>query len=142
MKNTMRLFTLSIFLIIASISFAQEKTAPVEEKKGMMKGSGIQELDAFHALLHPLVHEAYPKNDFAAIKDALPKLIESAAALKGATLPEPLSGKNKAFRAESKKLATQLAQLSKKRDTLSDDEFGKRFMKMHDTFEKLMELTK
>ncbi len=31
-------------------------------------------LDAFHTVLHPLWHEAYPKKDVAAIKEAAPKL--------------------------------------------------------------------
>lgn len=31
-------------------------------------------LDAFHAVLHPLWHDAYPKKDAATIKEAIPKL--------------------------------------------------------------------
>jgi len=142
MKNALYLMVVFAFLIGSSLTFSQEKSAPTEEKKSAMEMGGIKELDAFHELLHPLVHDAYPQKDFAAIKEALPNLIESATTLKSAKLPQSMSGKKKAFRTESKKLVTQLTQLNKKKDTLGDEEFGKRFMNMHDTFEKLMEMTK
>lgn|ERR1041385_4740919 len=138
-----RSFYLTAIFILAFCStvYSQEKKDDGQEHHGM-KASAVKELDEFHELLHPLVHEAYPNKDFEAIRKALPKLVESGMLLKKAALPKELASKKKAFTAKAKKLVKQLTELNKKKDTLSDDILGEKFMEMHDTFEELMDLTR
>ena len=124
--------------------YAQDKTEKPKEQKGQheMEGTSVKELDAFHELLHPLVHDAYPKKDFETIKKGVPDLITSATVLTGVSLPKELSAKKSTFKKDAKKLVKQLKDLDKKGKALSDKEYGKKFMEMHDTFEKLMDMTR
>lgn len=133
-----------VFLFFISSLNAQEKMEKADEQKHEheIKPTTVKELDEFHDLLHPLVHDAYPNNDFTAIKKAMPDLIEEATELKKATLPKEFSAKKSAFRKEAKKLLKQLQELKKKEKTFSDETYGKKFMEMHDTFEKMMEMMK
>jgi len=142
-RNNQMKFTLSVILTFTLLCLpnllAQEKseTSPQHqhEEMGMVK-----EVDAFHELLHPLVHEAYPKNDFATIRKAIPELLKSGKSIKSAKLPAELEGKKDAYAKYSKKLVQQLTDLNKKKDKLSDKEFGSKFMEMHDTFESIVDI--
>ena len=133
-----------VLIVCASSVYAQEKMEQQHESKEAheMKSASFKELDAFHELLHPLVHEAYPAKDFAAIKKGIPGLIKSAAALKTAALPKELSAKKTVFNKTAKKLLQQLNQLDKKKETWKDKEYGEKFMAMHDTFEKMIDMTR
>ncbi|HUN67028.1 MAG TPA: hypothetical protein VMW43_13125 [Bacteroidota bacterium] len=102
----------------------------------------VEEVDAFHRILHPLVHDAYPAHDFGAIRDRLPKLLEAAEVMRGARLPGELSGKQHAYRKLTGKLYNQLKSLEKRKNRLKDEKFGVLFMEMHDTFEKINDLVK
>ena len=141
MNKVIRIFIITIFTIICGTIFAQEKPSPGEQQHEM-SSTTIKELDAFPELLHPLVYKAYPNKDFAAIKEALPRLVECAATVKNVNAPKNLIDRKKAYKTESRRLYKQLADLNKKKDKLSDEEFGKRFLEMHDTFEKVMEITR
>ena len=129
-----------MLIFLCSVSHSQEKAKEAPEDH-TMKASAVKELNEFHELLHPLVHEAYPNKDFAAIKKALPELIESGTLLKKATLPKELVSKKKAFMTEAKKLMKQLTEMNRKKDTISDEALGKKFMEMHTTFEKMMDMS-
>jgi hypothetical protein len=137
MKQSLLTITVLTLALSIGTSHAQEKPKahPMEAK-----GSTVKEVDSFHELLHPLVHEAYPNNDFASIRKALPGLITSAAALNKARLPKELSEKKEAYGRESKKLMKQLKQLNGKK--MPDEQFGKLFAEMHDTFENIMEIVR
>ena len=129
---------LSVAIILASTcSYAQE-TMDAAKKSHGSETMSVKELDAFHELLHPLVHEAYPNKDFSTIRKAIPDLIAAAKKLKIASLPEEL--KKKEFKKNSSKLLKELTALNKKKEKLTNEEFGKKFMEMHDTFENIMEL--
>ncbi len=134
------LIALSILVGFGAV-YAQDSTSATQEKKMEMKPAGVKELNAFHVLLHPLVHDAMPNKDYATVKDALPKLIESAQTLLKAQLPKTIGPKKKTFRTETKKLLTQLTQLNRKKAELSDEQFEKNFAAMHETFEELMQMT-
>jgi hypothetical protein len=116
---------------------AQEKMAG---RAMEAKGSLVKEVDSFHELLHPLVHDAFPNNDFGAIRKALPALISSARSLAKAKLPKTMATKRDAYRRESKMLMKQLKELDGKK--MPEEQFGKLFSKMHDTFENIMELVR
>lgn len=118
-------------------SYAQEKSSSSEHTKET-KSIVAKKLDEFHELLHPLVHEAYPKKDFAAIRKGLPGLVTAGIAVKKASLPKEMATKKNDFNKTSKKLVRQLTDLNKNKTKLSDEKFGEMFMEMHDTFEELM----
>jgi hypothetical protein len=137
----MKLFTqIVIILALASAPlslYAQEQAKDQEHAHGEATPS-VPELDKFHEILHPLVHDAYPNNDFAAIKKALPKLVKSATAMTKVSLPKELAASRADYKKASKKLVQQLRSLEKSKTRLADKEFGEQFMEMHDTFEGIM----
>jgi len=135
MKALLTLWSI-VILFSQPIIFAQEKSDSTKHEYETAAVT-VKELDAFHELLHPLVHEAYPSKDFGTIRKALPNLITSATSLKNAAIPEGLVKKSE-FKKGSAKLLKELVALNKKKGKLSDEAFGKKFMEMHDTFEELM----
>jgi len=137
MKRFMMIIGVMMLLLSTGGTYAQEKKA---EHKMEAKGSMVKEVDSFHELLHPLVHDAYPKKDFGSIRKALPDLISSARSLGKAKLPKELTAKREAYRKESKKLMKQLKDLDAKK--MPDEQFGKLFSEMHDTFENIMEIVR
>lgn len=96
----------------------------------------IQEVEAFHELLHPLVHQALPGRDAEAIRKGLPGLLAAAAAIQRADVPRTMAKRN-AFRKEAKVLQRQVEKLNKSKGRISDDELFRRFEAMHETFEAL-----
>lgn len=98
----------------------------------------VEELDHFHKLLHPLIHDAYPNKDFTAIRKALPELVKSAEKMAKSTLPEGLEKDQ--YRKKAGLLVKQLKAMNKQKGKMSDEKLGTDFMKMHDTFEGIMEL--
>ena len=104
----------------------------------------MKEINEFHELLHPLVHEAFPRNDMESIRKGLPGLIAAASAMKNAsarTFPQEARSKRQKYERETKRLVKQLTDMNKKKKSLADEEFGAKFMQMHDTFEGIMKLT-
>jgi len=130
---------LTFALLYSPNLLAQEKSDTSAKHEHEEMGT-VKEVDAFHELLHPLVHESYPKNDFATIRKAIPELLKSGKAMKSAKLPAELAAKKDAYAKISKKLVQELTDLNKKKDKLSDKEFGSKFMDMHDTFESIVDL--
>jgi hypothetical protein len=116
-----------VLFIAASVSTAAGKVA---------------EVDAFHKILHPFMHEAFPAKDFAKIREGLPALIEAAETMRAAQLPEELKSNQKQYRKLADKLLKQLKSMDKGKDTMKDVKFGKKFEEMHSTFEKINELVK
>ncbi len=76
-----------------ALGFAQEKTAASEME------SSIPELTAFHEIIYPIWHTAYPEKDTAALKGFVPQVNELAAAVYGAKLPGILRDKEAKWQA-------------------------------------------
>jgi hypothetical protein len=119
------LSVVAILLVAVGISHAAGKVA---------------EVDAFHKVLHPLMHEAFPAKDFAKIREGLPGLIEAAETMRNARLPEELKAQQAKYRKLGDKLLKQLKAMDKGKDTMKEGKFGKKFEEMHDTFEKINDL--
>ena len=133
------IFTPLVLIVALAISYSQEKTDAAGNQE---QTSSVKELDAFHELLHPLVHDAYPNKDFATIKKALPGLIKGANMMRIAGLPKEFGVKAGKYKKASQKLIKQLTDLNRKKSKYGDDAFGKKFMEMHDTFESIMDLVR
>ena len=123
--------------LFVSTTYAQEKAAG---KSRNAKGSVVKEVDSFHELLHPIVHDAYPNNDFGSIRKAIPGLIRSARLIENAKLLKELSTKRNTYRKESKKLVRPLKDLDG--EIMLDERPGRLFSEMHDTFENIMQIVR
>ena len=74
------LFTLML-LSLTSVSFSQEKIDSTEIT------SEVPELFAFHEVIYPMWHNAYPAKDYEALKGFVPQIKTSVAAINNAKLP-------------------------------------------------------
>ncbi len=131
MKRTIIGILAALALFAGTASRAQDSSADTNR---------VREMDEFHKFLHPLIHDAYPNNDFTTIRNSLPNLVRLATKLSKASLPDKKTLKKSEFRKETKKLVKQLTMMNKKKDKLTDQQLGKQFMEMHDTFEGIMEM--
>ena len=90
---------ISIFLAVAAIGIpAQEKAAAQETS------SSVPELEAFHEIIYPIWHTAYPEKNIAALKSYVPRINELAAKIYTAKLPGILREKNAVWTAGVDKL--------------------------------------
>ncbi len=79
---------LSIFLLLAAAGVLAQETE-----------STIPELGAFHEIIYPIWHTAYPEKDIAALKGFVPQINELAAKIYGAKLPGILREKEAKWQA-------------------------------------------
>ena len=137
-----RLFLPVIFLILAftAVSVCQEKKETKEKKP--VTQSVVKEVQAFHKVLHPLVHDALPDGDFGTIRKNLEKLLEEANAIQEAQVPKKLAGRQKEVEDTAEKLVSELKDLVSTKDIVDDATLEKLFNDMHETFEQLAEIVK
>jgi len=130
-----------LFLLVGTNlrAIAQESSEATHQKETAHR-IALKELDDFHEMLHPLVHEAYPSKDYAAIRSAMPGLLKEGKKVAKAKLPKEFSGHKKEFTKHSRTLVAQLQALVKKNKTLTDEQYGEQFMEMHETFEAIADL--
>ena len=83
--------TLTLTLAAAPVP-AQEKAVNPETE------SSVPALDAFHEIIYPIWHTAYPEKDYAALKGFAPRVDELAAAIYAAPLPGILRDKEAKWR--------------------------------------------
>ena len=121
-----------VLMMISVLSFPQEKT-----KQEHMQVGGFKELRAFHDVLHPLVHESLPDNDFTTIKKSLDTLLTRATALQKGKLPKELAVRKEEFDRKSGELVMLLKEMVAMKDTVHDAMLEKQFNAMHETFEEL-----
>lgn len=98
----LRLFSGMILLVLsASIAaFAQTKEQAAEIS------SDVPELQAFHTIIYPLWHNAYPARDVAAIKSFVPQIKANMEKMNSAKLPGILRDKENLWRSELVKFNT------------------------------------
>ena len=130
MKTTALLATL-LLVAVSGTALAQMEEMKAEHH------FALPALDEFHELLHPLVHESFADNDFAAIRKQLDALLEKAEEIEDAEIPEKFMDKKEPFEQLSEQLITQLKEMQ----SLDDDKaFAEMFNEMHETFEQLAHL--
>jgi hypothetical protein len=83
--------TMSAALLLAIAGTA----GPVQEKAvNPETESSVPALEAFHEIIYPIWHTAYPEKDYAALKSFVPKIDELAADIYAAALPGILRDKD------------------------------------------------
>lgn len=136
MKQILCLFAFSVLFISASVVLAAQEQK--KEAKHEMKehGFGIKEFDAFHAVLHPLQHEAMPKKDYQAIRAKAGELKTLGDAIVKLGTPDSVS-KAKKYTQELKEFGEKLAKLQALSEKGTDKEVKKMFAEVHEEYEEL-----
>ncbi len=91
-------------------------------------------LDAFHTVLHPLWHDAYPKKDTAAIKEAIPKL-----KVRARLIVATAEGGDKARLPAAKKLLESVTTMEEAAAAKDDLAILESLRLTHDAYESLAE---
>ena len=125
-----RIIGIAVLAAVCSVAISWDQSAYCAGK--------VPEVDQFHKLLHPLVHDALPNKDYTTIREALPELIESATTMSKVQLPDDLASQQKKYAKEAKKMLKQLRDMERRKSKFSDEALDKRFRAMHETFEKIM----
>ncbi|HSA95559.1 MAG TPA: hypothetical protein VLJ16_05880 [Acidobacteriota bacterium] len=92
MKRLSAILSILMVFAVAGV-LAQEKAANPETE------SSVPELDAFHEIIYPIWHTAYPDKDIAALKSYVPQINELAAKIYAAKLPGILREKDAKWKA-------------------------------------------
>ena len=99
----------------------------------------VPEMDEFHEVLHPLVHDAMPEKKFDVVRGKLGELLKHARSVQKAKLPAELEDVRKEYRKSAERLVNQIRKLQKTRD---NGKFEALFDEMHMTFEGMMGMVK
>lgn len=88
MSKRINIFLLAVMALalLAGLAAAQEKSAETT--------SEVPELSAFHEIIYPIWHTAYPSKDYAALRGFVPQINELAAKIYAAKLPGILRDKD------------------------------------------------
>ena len=99
---------------------------------------GVKEYDDFHAVLHPLQHEAFPKNDFATIRTRSKELIGLGDAILKLGVPRNTKAEHvEAFKKELEKFSQALVKFGVDAETGTDAELKTSYSAVHESFEEL-----
>ena len=99
---------------------------------------GVKQYDDFHHVLHPLEHEALPKNDFATIRARAGELVKLGGAITKLGVPAGTKAdSSEEFKKELKKFKDALAKFRKASKSGTNDELKTTFSTVHDSFEML-----
>lgn len=105
------------------------------------KGFGVKEYDQFHAVLHPLQHEALPNQDFARIRSRASELVKLGEAIVKLGIPRGTTDTNtEQFEKELKKFSAALVRFSADAKNGTDDQLKESYSCVHDSFEILAAL--
>ncbi len=99
-------------------------------------GFGVREYTEFHDVLHPLQHEALPKNDFKTIRAKASELTTAGSAVMKLGVPKGVADAAQ-FKKAMRKFRSSLAKF--KADAVSDGDAQLKtsYLAVHDSFESL-----
>jgi hypothetical protein len=98
----------------------------------------VKEYDEFHRVLHPLEHEALPKNDMATIRRRSSELIKLGEAIVKLGVPSGTKSEYvEDFKKELEKFKEALTKYGTDAESGSDTDLKKSYTAVHDSFEEL-----
>ncbi len=100
----------------------------------------VPALDTLHKSVYILWHDAYPKKDYALIKNIMPKLGVSVSKLSESALPEILHSKQAKWDNEIKNLQNNLSTLQKAVTEDNKESMLKTVESLHGSYEKLVRI--
>jgi hypothetical protein len=107
-------------------------------KAKLQHSFGVKEYDDFHHVLHPLEHEALPKNDFATIRARAGELVKLGQAITKLGVPTGTRAERQdEFKKELKKFREALVKFRTAAKSRPDAELKTTYSAVHDTFEML-----
>lgn len=132
-----------LFALQSAACAQTDKTAPAETSKKAEimpeeTTASVPALKDLHEVVYPLWHTAYPKKDYAMIKELLPEADELTAKLDEAKLPGILRDKQAAWDEGKAKLKASLQQLHAAVDANNEEEMLKQTEAFHAGFEGLV----
>lgn len=99
----------------------------------------VKEYDDFHRVLHPLEHEALPKNDMATIRRRASELINLGEAIVKLGVPAGTKSESvENFKKELTKFKEALSKYGSDAESGSDADLKKSYSAVHDSFEELV----
>jgi cytochrome c556 len=126
---------LTACLAAACVSDVLAQHGHEPEKK---HGLSVKQYESFHDVLHPLEHDALPKNDFARIRAQSALLVKRGNAIVKLGVPRGVTAANKEeFVSELSKFKAALAKFRGDAKKRTDEELRVSFSAVHDSFEML-----
>jgi len=97
------------------------------------------DFDRFHDVLHPLQHDALPKNDFATIRREAKRLVAAGRPLTRGYVPAGVTDTAK-FCEELANFADALKRFDRDAKRKDDEAMKRSYIRVHDTFEEMAHL--
>lgn len=138
MKST---FVLAVVLALlaAPVVMAQPKSSnPAADEHAVP----VKELNEFHEVLHPLVHDSMPKGDLDAVRSKLDLLHKRAVDVQKARIPKEFASRTKEYDRLSAQLTKQVNELKALKKPGDKEAFTTTFDAMHETYEELAGLVR
>jgi cytochrome c556 len=147
----MKIRTLTLFLLLIAMSFAGNSPAlaktklPAQEQgreqafKERHEAFSNADFDRFHDILHPLQHEALPKNDFATIRREARRLVTAGRPLTRMAVPPGIAETAK-FCEEQARFTDALKRFDRAAQRKDDNALKRSYIQVHDTFEEMAHL--
>lgn len=99
---------------------------------------GVKQYDDFHDVLHPLEHEALPKNDFATIRARASQLVKLGQGITKLGVPAGTKAEHQEeFKKELKKFREALVKFRRAAKSGTDAQLKTTYSAVHDSFEML-----
>ena len=129
---------LAVFISLVSVCLT---SAFAQHEAGGQHGLSVKQYEDFHAVLHPLQHEALPKNDFARIRSQRVLLRKRGNAIVKLGVPAGVTAANREeFTTELNKFKASLARFRTDARGGTDDQLKSSYSAVHDSFEMLAAL--
>lgn len=129
------LFTL-ILLSLTCVSYSQEKIDSSEIS------SDVPELFAFHEVIYPMWHNAYPDKDYEALKGFVPQIKASVESINNAKLPGILHERESEWKTSLKELNTVAETYYAAAEKNDHEALLEAAEKLHHEFEMMMRVIK
>jgi len=111
---------------------------PQEGRHGSQHGFGVKQYEKFHDVMHPLQHEALPRNDFRRIREKSAQLAKHGKAIVRLGVPRGTSEENRPeFARELKKFSSALTKFRSDARHGTNDQLKASYSAVHDSFEML-----
>jgi len=125
-------------VLIVALFFAAFVLPASPANAAAQHGFSVKQYEAFHDVLHPLEHEALPKNDFRTIRVKSAQLVSRGNAIVRLGVPRGITKDQRAeFKAGMRKFSQALVKFRADARRGTDDQLRVSYSAVHDTFEML-----
>jgi hypothetical protein len=127
-----------LLILLAVVFFSSTHALPSAQGKEIDHGFSVKEYENFHDVLHPLEHEALPKNDFKTIRARAGELMTLGQAILKLGVPRGVDEKYAAeFKEGLGKFREALDKFKLDAEGGTDEQLKESYSAVHDSFEML-----